>query len=648
MKKRFWTLAPWFLIFTAAMFTMAAFTFQYSKSLFYVEIGTATASTVLVFAISISFRRYIRLMVKSTANRISGFNAEYLDRYKYPVVAVGSEGDIFWCNSRFRKVLGSRSPEGDNMNAYLGGKDVFEIVDQEGADVAIDGKEFTVFAMRAGDSIVCHFIDNTYYKSILREYNNSLPCVALITFDNADDFVTSSEEFYSSVAISVEANLQGWASDYDAMYKKISNNRYMLIFRDADIDKMIAQRFPILRNIHSIGTARYVPTISVGLARGCKTVHESEIAARKALEMSLGRGGDQVAIIRDNSYEFFGGTTVAAEKVSKVRMRVIANAISRAVADSDKVYIMGHRFSDLDCIGAGIGLQCIIEKSLKKFSRVVVNEETSMARELIDYAREKLDTEIFISPENAIKNVSDRTLLIIVDTHIKTSLESPELYEKCRKVVVIDHHRRAVDYISNSLVFCHEPSASSACEMCSEIISYLDDKTLGYIQADSLLAGIMLDTKNFVLKTGVRTFEAAAYLRKKGANTLTVKEMFSGSIETYREKVEIVVRSDIYRGCAISSSDKQNKDIRLAAAQAADEMLTLKGIAASFVIFGDSKRLNISARSYGRINVQLIMEKLGGGGHQTMAATQMYNTPFDTAYERLKLAIDDVLDYSEE
>lgn len=648
MKRRFWTLAPWFFIFTAAMFAMAVFTFQYSKSLFYVEIGIATASTVLVFAISISFRRYIRSMVKSTANRINGFNAEYLDGYKYPVVAVGSEGDIFWCNSRFRRVLGSRSPEGDNMNAYLGGKDVFEIVDQEGVDVAIDGKEFTVYAMRAGDSIVCHFIENTYYKAILREYNNSLPCVALITFDNADDFVTSSEEFYSSVAISVEANLQGWASDYEAMYKKISNNRYMLIFRDADIDKMIAQRFPILRNIHSIGTARYVPTISVGLARGCKTVHESEIAARKALEMSLGRGGDQVAIIRDNSYEFFGGTTVAAEKVSKVRMRVIANAISRAVADSDKVYVMGHRFSDLDCIGAGIGLQCIIEKSLKKFSRVVVNEETSMARELIDYAREKLDTEIFISPEEAIKNVSDRTLLIILDTHIKTSLESQELYEKCRKVVVIDHHRRAVDYINNSLVFCHEPSASSASEMCSEIISYLDDKTLGYIQADALLAGIMLDTKNFVLKTGVRTFEAAAYLRKKGANTLTVKEMFSGSIETYREKVEIVVRSDIYRGCAISSSDKQNKDIRLAAAQAADEMLTLKGIAASFVIFGDSKRLNISARSYGRINVQLIMEKLGGGGHQTMAATQMYNTPFETAYEKLKLAIDEVLDYSEE
>ena len=309
---------------------------------------------------------------------------------------------------------------------------------------------------------------------------------------------------------------------------------------------------------------------------------------------------------------------------------------------------MGHRFSDLDCIGAGVGLQCIMEQSFKKYSKVVVNEETSMARQLIDYTREKLDTEVFITPENAIKGVTSKSLLIIVDTHIKSSLESPELYEKFKKIVIIDHHRRAVDYIDNSLVFCHEPSASSASEMCAEIISYFDDQSLGYIQADALLSGIMLDTKNFVLKTGVRTFEAAAYLRRKGANTLTVKEMFSGSIETYREKVDIVVRSEVYRGCAVSKTNLQKEDIRLAAAQAADEMLTLKGIVASFVIFGNEKKLNISARSYGRVNVQLIMEKLGGGGHQTMAATKLYDTTFESTFEQLKQAIDKVLDDNEE
>ena len=517
--------------------------------------------------------------------------------------------------------------------------------DGEGVDVAIDGREFTVYAVSNEEGgAVCHFIDNTDYKKTSREYHANMPCVALISFDNAEDFFTDSDESYSNVAISVEANLQGWAIDYNALYKRLGNNRYMIVFRDADVEKMIAQKFPVLKNVRSISSNRHIATISVGLCRGCKLVKDSEMNARKALEMALGRGGDQVAIIRDGSYEFFGGTAAATEKVSKVRMRVIANAVSRAVSDSDKVFIMGHRFSDLDCVGAAIGMQCIMDKSFKRYCKIVINREATMAKQLIDYASERLDSDIFITPEEAMRGLTAKTLLIIVDTHLKTSLESPELYEKCKKIVVIDHHRKAVNYINNALVFCHEPSASSASEMCCEIISYLDDKPLGYIQADALLSGIMLDTKNFVLKTGVRTFEAAAYLRRKGANTLTVKEMFSGSIETYREKVDIVCRSHIFKGCAISTTEKTTSDVRLAAAQAADEMLTLTGVSASFVVFPDNEKVNISARSYGRINVQVIMEKLGGGGHQTMAAAQLYNTTMQEAGHKLIKAIESSLE----
>ena len=633
MRKKHWMLSPWFIIFAAVMLLMTTISANYNMAVFYTELGVTIAATAVVFVLSLRFSAYIRGIVKSTADRIDGVDREYLERYKYPVAVVGPEGDIAWCNARFRKAIGGRSPEGDHINNYISGYDYGDIIDSDGIDVAVDGREFTVYCMSADNAAVCHFIENTYYKSTVREYHASIPCVALITFDNAEDFVTSSEEYYSTVAISLEANLQRWANEYQAMYKKISNNRYMIIFRDADIDKIVSQRFPILKDVRSIGTARHIATISVGLARGCKTVRESELNARKALEMALGRGGDQVAIIKDNAYEFFGGTAAAAEKVSKVRMRVIANAISRAVSDADKVYIMGHRFSDLDCVGAAIGMQCIMEKTFKRYCKVVVNKETSMARQLIDYVDEKLENPIFTTPDDAVRNATPKSLLIIV--------------EKCKRVVVIDHHRKAVNYIDNALVFCHEPSASSASEMCSEIISYLDDKPLGFIQADALLAGIMLDTKNFVLKTGVRTFEAAAYLRRKGANTLTVKEMFSGSIDTYREKVEIVVRSEVYRACAISTSDKLTDDIRLAAAQAADEMLTLKGISASFVIFGDKEKINISARSYGRVNVQLIMEKMGGGGHQTMAATQLYNTNLEDARKQLTEAIDAVLDYAE-
>lgn len=642
MKRKLWTLTPWFIIFGLAMLLMTTFMAPYNPALFYIDLGITVATVGGVIALSLKFRNYIRVTVRLTAERIGGFDSEFLEKYKFPVAVSGELGDIIWCNARFRKsICGGRSPEGDAIDAYLPGFSIKDITDNEGVDIAIDGREFTVYAVSNGSNgAVCHFIDNTDYKQTAREFHANVPAVALVSFDNAEDFYADSDESYQNVLISVEANIQGWAMDYNGLYKRLGNNRYMVIFRDADVERMIAQKFPVLKNVRSISANRHIATISVGLCRGSKLVRDSEMNARKALEMALGRGGDQVAIIRDGNYEFFGGTAAAAEKVSKVRMRVIANAISRAVNDSDKVYIMGHRFSDLDCVGAAIGLQCIMEKSLKRYSRVVINRETSMARMLIDYAEDRNEGSIFVTPEDAMHGVTAKSLLIIVDTHLKNSLESAELFEKCKRVVVIDHHRRAVNYINNALVFCHEPSASSACEMCCEIISYLDDKPLGYTQADALLAGIMLDTKNFVLKTGVRTFEAAAYLRRKGANTLTVKEMFSGSIETYREKVDIVCRSEVYKACAISTSERTEGDVRLAAAQAADEMLTLTGVSASFVVFPDGGHINISARSYGKINVQVIMELMGGGGHQTMAATQLYDKTMEEAVAMLRESID--------
>ncbi len=645
MKRKLWTLSPWFLIFGIIMLFMSFASYSFNVVLCYIELAVSVAALTVVFVLSLRFRNYISSTVKSAASKIKGFNPEYLDKYKYPVAVAGSKGDILWCNARFRKMLcGGKSPEGEKINSYLSGFDINEIKDGEGADVAVDGNEFTAYCMSVGDGIICHFIENTYYKSMLREYNATRPCVAMITFDNAEDFSNNSDEDYTEATLTVETTLQKWAADYSALYKKVGNNRYMIIFKEADVEKMVTAKFPILKEIREISLNNHIATISVGLCRDAKSLKDSEMNARKALEMSLGRGGDQVAVIKDNSYEFFGGTAAASEKVSKVRMRVISNAISRVVADCDKVFIMGHRFSDLDCVGASVGLQCIMEKSFKRYCKIVINKETSMAKQLISYVDEKTGSDMFISPEEALRGVTPRTLLIIVDTHIKNSLESVELYEKCKRNVVIDHHRKAVNYIDNSIVFCHEPSASSASEMCSEIISCLDDKALGYVQADALLAGIMLDTKNFVLKTGVRTFEAAAYLRKKGANTLTVKEMFSDSIDTYKEKVDIVCRANIYKGCAVSTSKNTKDGVRLAAAQAADEMLTLQGVSASFVVYAENNRINISARSYGRLNVQVIMEKLGGGGHQTMAAAQLDNTTITLAYQQLLSVLDSTLD----
>lgn len=649
MRKRNWTLTPWFIIFSVIMFAMAVVSYDYSPVVFYIELGVSVLSLAVVLITSLRFTSYVKSTVKNIVGSIKGINEDYLEKFSCPVAVIGKQGDIVWYNSRFRKAMcGGKGAEGDNIKAYLSGKEIDCLKKGEGCDVAIDGREYTVYCRPTGEGAVCEFIENTYYKQITREYLASKPCVAIAVFDNAEDFSDNSDESFSEAMLDIEVCLQKWAEQYSALYKKIGNNRYMIIFRDADVEKMAADKFPILKTIRGITINNHSASISVGLCRGYNNIKESELNARKALEMALGRGGDQVAVIKkDNTYEFFGGKVAAAEKASKVRMRVIANAISRVVADCDKIFIMGHKFSDLDCVGAAIGLQCIMEKTFKRYSKVVINRETSMAKQLIEYTDEKLDTDIFISPEAALSGLTQKSLLIIVDTHLKRSLESTELYEKCKKVIIIDHHRKAVDYINNALVFCHEPSASSTCEMCSEIISCLDDSPLTYVQADAMLAGITLDTKNFAVKTGVRTFEAAAYLRKRGANTLTVKGMFSDNIETYREKVDIVCKAHVYRGCAISIAPSGDGDIRLASAQAADEMLNLKGVDASFVLFEDNSQINISARSYGNVNVQIIMEKLGGGGHQTMAATQLKNTTKELAYQQLLSEIDNTLDDEE-
>ncbi|MEE1318374.1 MAG: DHH family phosphoesterase, partial [Ruminococcus sp.] len=494
MKRRHWTVTPWFIIFASVMMLMAVASYNYNQVLCYIELGISVAAFAVVFVLTLRFRSYVSGTVKSVAEHIKDFDSEHLEKYKYPIALSGKNGEILWCNARFRKSMcGGKSPEGEYIDSYLSGFDIDEIKDSEGTDVAVDGREYTVYSISVGGGVISHFIENTYYKSMVREYNANLPSVAMITFDNEEDFSNDSDEAYSEVSLTVETSLQKWAAQYSALYKKVGTNRYMIIFRESDVEKMITAKFPILKEIRSISVNNHIATISVGLCRGSKSLKDSEINARKALEMALGRGGDQVAVIKDNSYEFFGGTSAGAEKVSKVRMRVIANAISRAVLDSDKIFVMGHRFSDLDCVGSAVGLQCIMEKSFRRYSKVVINKETSMAKQLIEYAEKRLDTDIFISPEEAVRGLTPKSLLIITDTHLKNSLESAELYEKCKRVIVIDHHRKAVNYIDNALVFCHEPSASSASEMCSEIISCLDDKALGYVQADALLAGIMLD-----------------------------------------------------------------------------------------------------------------------------------------------------------
>ncbi|MCD7891294.1 MAG: DHH family phosphoesterase [Ruminococcus sp.] len=310
----------------------------------------------------------------------------------------------------------------------------------------------------------------------------------------------------------------------------------------------------------------------------------------------------------------------------------------------DKVYIIGHRFGDLDSVGSAAGLAGAV-KLLGKEIYIAVDIKKNLAVHLIDMVKEASGENFFISPSEAAENISDNDILIVVDTHNKDFIESPELYHNAKNVVVIDHHRKTVNFIDDSVIFHHEPYASSASEMVTELIQYFrfdGDETLAPFYADALLCGITLDTKNFVMRTGVRTFEAAAFLRKLGADTVTVKLMFSNSIDSYRRKTRIVASAKIHNNCAIAAADFKSDDIRIIAPQAADELLGITGVNASFVIYKTDDTINISARSMGALNVQVIMEKLGGGGHQTMAATQLKEISSQDAVKQLIQVIDEV------
>ena len=455
--------------------------------------------------------------------------------------------------------------------------------------------------------------------------NNYKFSIGMIVFDNKEEILReSSEEENSKVISQLEQKLQRWISSTSGFLKKLSDNKYLALIEEKDLKVFINDKFGILEEIREIRLDdNKVATISAGFSKGASTFKDGEQWAKNALSMALGRGGDQVVVKNNKSYDFFGGVSKGTEKLDKVRTRVIANTLVEHIKMSDCVLIMGHKYSDLDSVGACVGMWSAISKGRKKPSYIIINKDMTLAPALVKTIENSSEEEIFINEEMAADLITDKTLLIIMDTHSAHFVESEEIYNRSKKTVVIDHHRMMVNHIKDAIVFFHEPIASSASEMVTELVQYMGPCTLNNFEAQALLAGIMLDTKNFVLKTGVRTFEAAAFLRKKGADTVAVKRLFSNSINTYKEKSHLVSSAEIFNNCAVVLAPKELPDMKLAAVQAADELLEIEDVRASFVIYPEGESVSISARSMGDVNVQVLMEKLGGGGHQTMAGAKI-------------------------
>ena len=629
------------------MVAMAFASYPHSRILFLVELTAAGVSLLAVGASDLLRRRDSSRALRGAKRVLTGEESYALQEFGLAVAVVGRAGDIVWANQAFADTLGrGRDFVGENVLRYIYPKTFRQVMGEKGAAVSHGGREYTVYGARAKEGYLLYFVDDTYFKAIHKEYREKKPVVGLVVFDNREELLRDNMGGEGSrISGEVDAVLYRWASeDMGGFLRRLSDNRYLFLTDESHVEEAKQRRFRVLDDVRAIksGKNNMSATISVGLGRGSRDIAESERWARQALDMALGRGGDQVAVMqKGDTYEFFGGLSKGVEKRDKVRTRVIAATLTDHVKDSDRVFIMGHKNSDLDSVGSAVGMWAAIHKGLEKSAAVVINRNQTLARPLVDtVARAYPEEDVFIGAQEALQAVTDRSLLIVVDTHSVNFVEYHELLERVPRVVVIDHHRMMVSHIKNALIFYHEPYASSASEMVTELVQYIKASAIDAADAEALLAGIMLDTKNFVLKTGVRTFEASAFLRRQGADTVSVKKLFSDTLDTYKQKAQLVSGAEIYKGCAIAASTWEVEDLRIVAAQAADELLSILGVRASFVIYRSGSDVNISGRSLGDVNVQLILEGFGGGGHFTMAGAQVKNATVSEVRRALMRALD--------
>ena len=635
------------------MVLMALASWRYNKILFLVEGTVAVLSVLAVLVSDYLYRRNISTTVKSARKVLSGEEEAAFQAFALPVAVVAPAGDIVWANEAFAGALcGGGSFLGDNVLKYIYPKTFRQVMGERGAAVSHNGREYTVYGARTQGGYILYFVDDTYFKTVAKEYRERRPVVCLASFDNRDELVRDSFGGDDSrITAEVDEVMRRWViQEMHGFVRRLDSSRYLFVVDDAHIEQAKQKRFHVLDEVRTIRSARnnMSATISIGVGRGAKDIAESERWARQALDMALGRGGDQVAVKQEgDAYEFFGGLSKGVEKRDKVRTRVIAATLSDHVKASDQVFVMGHKNSDLDSVGSAVGVWAAVHKGLEKPVHIVLNRNQTLAGPLVEMTEKAYPGEaLFISPLEALQSVTERSLLIVVDTHSINFVESRELLDRAARVVVIDHHRMMVTHIKNALIFYHEPYASSASEMVTELAQYIKASAIDGADAQALLAGIMLDTKNFVLKTGVRTFEASAFLRRRGADTVAVKKLFSDSLETYKQKAQLVSGAEIYKGCAIATSNWEHGDLRVAAAQAADELLSIMGVRASFVLYRSNGDVNVSARSLGDVNVQVILEEFGGGGHFTMAGAQLKNITVSDARRALIRELDDKLEES--
>lgn len=616
-----------------------------------------TALTALAYLVLFAAsQKNLHKFVTEMESQLNLTERDSLYKFPAPAIIVDSEGIIIWYNIAFSEQVYGGDAFGLHLSKIID-IDLEKAMSNKNVTVDYQTSHFKISAVttdkRDAESklisslTLLYFEDISDYITLETKLNNLRPSIMLISIDSYDELLSGEKDSEKShILIQIEKLLETYLELHHGIMRKISSDKFFAVIEDRYVNDMIEDKFKVIDEVRNIPVSGKAPvTLSIGVGMGSVDLSESELFAKQALEMAQGRGGDQVAVKREEGFEFFGGVSKGIEKHTKVKTRIVATALEELINSSSSVLIMGHRNGDMDSTGSGAGLCGAIRLlNPELYVRMVVDAEHNLAVPIIERLNENLTDQepVFITPAEAMEQLSENTLLIIVDTHNKDILESPELYEAAKQIAVIDHHRQVVNYIDNAVIFHHEPYASSASEMTAEIIQYFPGiEHLQSYYADAMLAGIMLDTKDFVMRTGVRTFEAAAFLRKLGADMVAVKGLFANSMACIQKRSQLIASTEIYNRCAIAVDDSADDCIRIASAQAADEMLGIVDVDASFVIFRTPVGVNISARSLGAMNVQIIMEKLGGGGHQTMAAAQFTDITVFEAKAKLISAIDE-------
>ena len=644
MKNRFISTDLLILILTvaSAAFAIAAAIVNPAAA------GIVAAGLLVVLLVLGSNAKATRKIVKSIfygSGKHSNLQQLSFEKLNIPV-AIISKDTIVWYNDSFReKLLGGNDSYLIQAEKVLPGFDVEKSCSENGFDVVVEGREYTVFSSTPTSETklwVSYFVDDTQYKIDQREYRMSRPVIMQIAVDTYDDVLKDlKESTRAQIMAKLDQMIEDAALRNKGLINKYGTSRYTVVLEERNYPEFASGQFDILSEAKKIG-GEYSVTLSVGVGKGGVDFAENDALSRQALDMALGRGGDQAVVKTQDGYEFFGGNSRSVEKRSKVRSRIVANALKDIILQSEQVLVMGHKMSDLDSVGSAVGMAAIV-KALDRKVHIVIDENRTLAGNLIDWVKtEEGHENLFITPERAQQLVDYHTLLILVDNHTAKMAEDTYLCELCSKKVIIDHHRKMVDYISDTVVSYHEPYASSASELVTELIQYMlpVNAKLTPVESGAMLSGIMLDTRNFSEKAGVRTFEAAAYLRRQYVDMSTIIKLFAVPKEIYEAKACLVNKAETYKGVAISMSDQFSDEVQLAVPQAANDLLTLEGVEASVVALMVNDTIRVSARSLGGMNVQVLMEYLGGGGHLTMAGAQLKDMTLEQAKEKIYESID--------